>query len=80
MRVVVGKKRWPLVLLGISALVVALYCFSGYAMNASFSGSAPGVASYGRRAVAWGIAALFSLIVALGAFVTAWRRKPVGKG
>lgn len=62
-------------LAAVVAVLAALYCFSGYAMNASLGGGSPDEARYVRYAEYWGIASLVFLLVAGGFSVAAWRAK-----
>lgn len=57
----------------ILAIVAALYCFAGYAMNASFSvaGDDQGNA---QAAVVWGGGGLISGLLGFGLAVAAWKR------
>jgi hypothetical protein len=58
-------------LVGIACLIVMLYCFSGYAMNASFSVAHPQAqVIYGRRAALWLIGASGSFVAAIASFVS----------
>lgn len=61
-------------LLSVLAFVLALYCFAGYAMNASFSVAAGSGRDHGSAAVLWGCAGLVSLGLAVGLAIAAWRR------
>ena len=61
-----------IVLLSFLAFLAALYCFAGYAMNASFSVNAESE-YYRRLGVRWGIGGIAFLMVAIGGAVAAWR-------
>ena len=70
-------RRTPLLILAaIVAILAALYCFSGYAMNASFSVAAPERHDYyAQRGIIWGVVGLASTVVAVGLLVGAWRSR-----
>jgi hypothetical protein len=59
--------------LAVFAFVVGLYCFAGYAMNASFSVTASGDRN-ARAAVIWGGAGIGSMIVSFMLVIAAWKR------
>jgi hypothetical protein len=61
-------------LLSVLGLALALYCFAGYSMNASFSVAADDGGGHATAAVTWGCAALASLSLAIYFGITAWRR------
>ena len=69
------KNRSRILTLGaILAGLAAFYCFSGYAMNASFAGASEGN-GHRTAALLWGAAGLTSLAVAVGLSATAWRSR-----
>lgn len=67
------RTRSTLIVAAGVAMFVALYCFSGYAMTASFAGAGD-PAGYSGYAVRWAIAAIASLLLAIGCAVAAWRQ------
>ena len=67
------RKVSTLIVAAVLLVLVALYCFSGYAMNASFAGAGDS-ARYSGYAVRWAIAAVASLLLAIGCGVAAWRQ------
>jgi hypothetical protein len=60
--------------LALLAAVIAFYCFSGYAMSASFSVAANGGRGHSQGALLWACAGLVSLTLALALAVAAWRQ------
>jgi hypothetical protein len=54
--------------------MIAFYCFSGYAMSASFSVATDGGAGHSQAAVLWACAGLVSLTLALALAIAAWRQ------
>jgi hypothetical protein len=69
-------KRRPVLLMIASALLLlgSLYCFSAYAMNASFS-VVGDRGYYEQMAIRWGTAGLILMVAAVGAAAWAWRAK-----
>lgn len=63
-------------ILGCVAIVIAAYCFSSYAMNASFSVAANQAQPFRDRAIAWGVAGLASLGLAIWLIAATLARGP----
>ena|ERR1700741_278353 len=66
------RTKLLLALLAGVAIAIGLFCFSGYAMNASFSVAAED-RQYARAAARFGIAGMVSLVAAVGFGIAAWR-------
>lgn len=67
-----NRRTLILAVLSAVAFLASLYCFAGYAMNASFSVAAnPG--EHARAASVWGVMGLVGLAVTVGLAVAAWR-------
>jgi hypothetical protein len=62
--------------LAIVAFIAALYCFSAYAMNASFSVAAPErTERYAHSAAWWGLTGLASIATGIALAIAAWRSR-----
>jgi cell division protein FtsW (lipid II flippase) len=61
-------------ILALAFVIIACYCLTGLAMNASFS-AASDETRYARAAIVWTVAGLIALALASAFAITAWRKR-----